>query len=99
MEYPYSGWKNKGGTSDRNAPGGSWKQYWQNHSNGQKWPAYCCVAGCTEKATDGAHMYCPSIDRREWIIPTCHFHNMQKGVEITLKSDMPSSLVSANVNR
>ncbi len=24
-------------------------------------------------------------DRREWIIPTCHFHNMQYGAEYDLK--------------
>ncbi|WP_157833386.1 hypothetical protein [Selenomonas ruminantium] len=97
MGYPLNGWKNKGGTSDRNAPGGSWKQYWQKNTNGQKWPEYCCVEGCYEKATDGAHMYCPSVDRREWIIPTCHFHNMQKGSELTLKNSTPSPLISANV--
>ena len=30
MTYPYYGWKNKGGTDDRDAPGGSWKVYWQS---------------------------------------------------------------------
>ena len=41
MEYSHSGWKNKDGTSDRNALRGA-------GSNTGK---------------DGAHMYCPKIDR------------------------------------
>ena len=95
--YPLTGWKNKGGTSDRDAPGGSWKAYWESQTD-QDWPDFCCVEGCAKKATDGAHMYCPSIDRREWIIPTCHSHNMQKNAVFTLKNTMPSDLISANVS-
>lgn len=98
MTYPLTGWKNKGGTSDRDAPDGSWKKYWQSKTN-QTWPTYCCVSGCTKKATDGAHMYCPSVNMCEWIIPTCHEHNMQYGAEFTLKDSTPSELVSANVNK
>lgn len=94
--YPLTGWKNKGRTSDRDAPGGSWKAYWKTQSD-QDWPTYCCVEGCTEEATDGAHMYCPSVDRREWIIPTCHKHNMQYGAEFNL--DYIPAFVSANVSK
>lgn len=98
MEYPLEGWKNKGGTSDRTAPDGSWKKYWESQSN-QIWPTYCCVKGCYNRATDGAHMYCPCVDRREWIIPTCHSHNMQYGAVFDLKESTPHTLISANVKR
>lgn len=97
MTYPSIGWKNKGGTSDREAPGGSWKSYWESQSR-EQWPLLCCVENCRNFATDGAHMYCPSKDRREWIIPVCHFHNMQYDAIYNLKNSTPSTLVSANVS-
>lgn len=96
MKYPYEGWKNKGGTNDRLAPCGSWKRYWQKNTE-EAWPYCCCVLGCNRPATDGAHMYCPSVNREEYIIPTCHYHNMQYGSIYDLKHTL-SSLVSANVN-
>ena len=94
--YPLTEWKNKGRTSDRDVPGGSWKAYWKTQSD-QACPDFCCVEGCAKKATDGAHMYCPSVDRREWIIPTCHEHNMQYGAEFNL--DYIPAFVSANVSK
>ncbi len=98
MSYPYTGWKNKGGTSDRTAPGGSWKKYWESQTD-ESWPFLCSVKDCNNIATDGAHMYCPSVDRREWIIPTCHSCNMKAGETFTLKKSMPKKLVSANINK
>ena len=68
MSYPREGWKNKGGTDDRDAPGGSWKKYWQSQTD-EVWPSACCVRGCSNNATDGARMYCPKVDRKEYIIP------------------------------
>ena len=95
MSYPNKGWVNKTGTSDRDAPGGSWKEYWISQST-EEWPETCRINGCYKEATDGAHMYCPSVDKREWIVPTCHSHNMQKG---TYELKAGTHLVSANVSK
>lgn len=97
MQYPYVGWKNQGGTDDRNAPGGSWRVYWQSKTD-EKWPDTCCVLGCVRRATEGAHMYCPAVDRSEYIIPSCHYHNMQYNAVYNLKHTL-RSLVSANTNK
>ncbi len=95
MAYPVKGWKNKVGTGVRVAPGGkSWKAYWEENSD-KSWPIKCCIKGCNENATDGAHMYCPSVDRKEWIVPTCHAHNMSAG-EFELKPN--TNMVRANVS-
>lgn len=94
MSYPNEGWKNKGGTSDRNAPGGSWKEYWISKST-EPWPSTCRIKGCSLEATDGAHMYCSSVDMKEWIVPTCHSHNVTAG-EYELKPG--THIVSANVS-
>ena len=97
-KYGFDGWKNKGGTQDRDAPGGSWKKYWESQTD-QEWPDICCVKGCTNKATDGAHMYYPKVGRSEFIIPTCHHCNMQYDAIFDLKKSTPRKLVSANVSK
>ena len=98
MTYPLTGWTNKGGTSDRYAPDGSWKKYWENQT-GQTWPEECSVDGCYNEAEVGAHMYCPDVDYKEWIVPLCHEHNSAKykDTELTLKPSTP--LASANVSK
>lgn len=39
----------------------------------------CTAIGCSEQATDGAHvLLAHSHDRRLYIVPTCRSHNMQQ---------------------
>ena len=83
MRLPLTGWKNKRGTGKRDDP--SMKSLWLR--KGYPWPAECCVSGCHKPATDGAHMINQSSgSMEEWIVPTCHEHNEQEGVELTLKA-------------
>lgn len=86
MGLPAKGWKNKGGTSKR-GENPSMKSLWIKKN--YPWPEKCSVAGCEKCATDGAHMInsqTGSMD--EWIVPTCHFHNEQEDVELTLKGNV-----------
>ena len=83
MKIPADGWVNKRGTSKREE-GQTMKSLWIK--KGYTWPEKCSVKGCEEEATDGAHMINSSSDSmEEWIVPTCHKHNEQEGVELELK--------------
>ena len=65
-----NGWKNKGGTSDRECPiCGSWKTHWERIS-GKKF-GKCLKEGCPNRAEVGAHIFRPSDGQKEWIVPFC----------------------------
>ena len=87
-----SGFKNKKGTSDRDCKCGSWKNHWNNYS-GTLWPNKCCVYGCENKATLGAHVI-NGEDRSETIVPMCDGCNK---VEETFYLKNGTVGVSANV--
>ena len=86
-----SGWKNKGGTAERECKCGSWKQHWINFS-GKKQPNACSVLGCTTIPTLGAHVINPAVSG-EKIIPMCASCNKTTGT-FSIKSEV--TLVSAN---
>ncbi len=67
----YKNVKGSGNLKDDNC--GSWKQHWMKIS-GEKWPTTCCVKGCTNEATDGAHIH-EVGDKKTYIIPMCKEHN------------------------
>lgn len=73
--------KNLNDTSDRiPSTGNSWRQFWEDES-GKKIDK-CRRRGCTEKATDGAHVIkADSDDRRWYIVPLCHKCNMKPSSE------------------
>jgi hypothetical protein len=89
-----TGWKNKGGTSERSPCGcGTWKQHWKNISTKQ-WPKKCSVNGCNNSAEVGAHLWNPKVEG-EKIVPFCKKCNAQgTDVEFSLKDDV--DFVSAN---
>lgn len=54
----------------------------------------CCVLGCGETATDGAHVWkCDSdgkrltSDPKEYIVPMCHEDNLQHEEDFDTKAD------------
>lgn len=85
-------WKHKGGTAGRECNCGSWKQHWINNS-GLKWPHKCSVNGCSNVATDGAHVINDN-ETGEWIVPTCTSCNNKKNDIFDLKGGI--TLVRAN---
>ena len=53
----------------------SWKDFWLDKTN-YKWPDYCPIVGCSEKATLGAHVYIVGDPyNRVFIMPMCDEHN------------------------
>lgn len=80
---------------ERDIPRGyeSWLDYWKKNT-GTSNPC-CCVKGCSKMATDGAHVYRSGIvDRKIYIVPMCHEHNMQRGSELEIKDS--TKLVPVN---
>lgn len=73
--------KNLNDTFDRiPSTGNSWRQFWEDKS-GKKFDK-CGRRGCTEKATDGAHVQKADSDDRHWyIVPLCHKCNMKPSSE------------------
>lgn len=69
---------NINGTSSNTCRCGSWKQHWINQS-GERWPAYCSVIGCMERASVGAHVQKIRGSQSWYIIPLCTHHNNQFG--------------------
>ena len=84
--------KNVTGTKDRKCSCSSWINHWHNHSKQNA--KVCRAKGCSQVATDGAHVRkCLSTDECEYIIPFCREHNKKVGcIEINTGTD----LVSAN---
>ena len=90
-EVTASGWKNKGGTSNRSCSCGSWKSHWINCS-GKPWPKTCSVSRCIFPAASGLHVINPDVSG-EKIVPGCASCN-QRNDEFALKNGV--TLVSAN---
>lgn len=86
-----TGWSNKKGTSDRSCKCGNWKDHWVKFAKKQ-WPDTCSVAGCTSKATVGAHVINSAV-QGEHIVPMCDSCN-KLGVTFSLKGNI--TLPSAN---
>ena len=59
------------GSSQQTVSGG-WRAYWEKHMNpqGYTWPTNCCIKGCTNPATMGAHIYLKK-NQQNFILPTC----------------------------
>ncbi|CAG9259217.1 conserved hypothetical protein [Burkholderia diffusa] len=89
--------RNAAGTAERDCACKGWLNHWKNYS--EKSAPYCSVDGCTEMATDGAHVTLPNhadpaTKSRHWIAPMCHDHNMKHGA--TFRSIFKVTVVSAN---
>lgn len=57
---------------------GDWLKYWESQA-GEK-AGTCHRLGCSEDATDGAHVQLvDSVDRNWYIVPLCHQCNCQFG--------------------
>jgi len=67
------GWKNKGGTCDRECTCGAWKTHWENFSKRKfNKQLLCSSEGCDDEAKHGAHVFHSSAeDLKEWIVPLC----------------------------
>ena len=94
MALPCEGWKNKSGTAERSCLCGTWKQHWINNS-GKTWPSTCSVAGCSNAATLGAHVYNADVTG-EKIVPMCDSCN-KRNDEFSLKGGV--TLVTANKSK
>lgn len=96
MALPINGWKNKKGTSNRSCSCGSWKQHWV-YGSGKSWPAKCCISGCSNSATLGAHIINSSSSVcGEYIVPACDSCNKLSS-EFSLMGGI--TLVSANMQK
>jgi hypothetical protein len=58
------------GSKDDN---GRWKAFWKKHAH-KTWPETCQIYGCSDDATDGAHIYVKgwTSNKFYYILPTCH---------------------------
>lgn len=74
--------KNIRGTGDSS---GSWLVKWKA-ANGYSPsdPIPCAVRGCTDRATDGAHVIKSYTGLQQFIVPMCHSHNLQYGKEFEI---------------
>ena len=78
-----------------NSNGSGWLTKYKEHFGYPESKALnCCVLGCGETATDGAHVWkCDSdgirltSDTKKYIVPMCHEHNTQFGCSFDTKSD------------
>jgi len=73
----FGSWCNVEGSGDEvPSDGGAWKEFYKKRNNGN-WPRNCCVYGCREKATVGAHVR--RLDGIQWseeyIAPMCYRDN------------------------
>lgn len=66
---------------------GNWLEYWEK-ATGTK-AGKCHKIGCTQQATDGAHVQLddPS-DNRWYIVPLCHACNCQFGKHFTVRGPL-----------
>ena len=88
--------KNINGTSPNNCKCGTWISHWKRFS--QQTITKCAIKGCTENATDGAHIQkANSLDMSWYIVPLCHGCNMKKNKTLELKPNI--KLVSANKSK
>ena len=89
-------WKNEKKTSNRVPPNDSWIDFWKENS-GEKCPEECSVQGCSDIATDGAHVICDEI-AGEYIIPMCKKCNNPNNTE-SFKLKIGTVAVSANASK
>lgn len=64
------------GTGTCTTGDGLWKKFWLGKS-GKQWLAECCIWGCTNSATDGAHVELKNRSHY-YILPMCHTCNTSK---------------------
>uniref|UniRef100_A0A7M5XEY8 Uncharacterized protein n=1 Tax=Clytia hemisphaerica TaxID=252671 RepID=A0A7M5XEY8_9CNID len=68
--------QNIDGTSICGPPTPSWKQFWLDKSGRRVIPKKCQISGCTNRATDGAHVWIKGYNgvplKRMYILPTCN---------------------------
>ena len=68
---------------------GNWIKYWED-ATGLK-ASTCHKIGCSEKATDGAHVQLVGSENRKWyIVPLCHTCNCQRGAEFSVTGPLVS---------
>ena len=78
-----------------NSNGSGWLTKYKEHFGYLESEALnCCVFGCGETATDGAHVWkCDSngtrseSDKKLYIVPMCHEDNLQYGKHFDTKAD------------
>ena len=86
-------WYHVEGSGNKKYCGGSWKKYHEERS-GQPWRTECCICGCTQEATDGAHV--ERLDGSyygEYIAPICDSHNRAKNTVTPIKLNVGTVLV------
>ena len=87
-------WYHVEGSGKQKYIGGSWKKFHEERS-GRKWPERCCICGCTNDATDGAHV--KKIDllstSGEYIAPICDSHNRARDTSTPIKLNVGTVLV------
>lgn len=92
--------KNEVGTSQRpRCSCGSWLDHWKKYS--KKPPGKCCVAGCNNDATVGAHVTRPAAQNHDYrthsyLVPMCSEHNGSHGQTFSTKEGC--TFVWANVS-
>ena len=68
---------------------GNWIRYWENATNLKA--GTCHFYGCSEAATDGAHVKLVDANDNRWfIVPLCHMHNCQFGDTFFVKGPLVS---------
>ena len=88
-----SNWHNA--TEQNKCNDGSWKDYWKN-TTGETWPSKCCKVGCTNCATDGAHVQNSLYGKEMYIVPLCHECNAPYSSDKKFSLKQGSILVRAN---
>ena len=94
MTFPYSGWKNKIGTTDRACSCGTWKNHWLQCSD-KPWPAYCSVYGCLHPPSLGTHIVNLSVSDQQ-IVPMCSSCNR---LDLIFNLNVGVTSVSANKSK
>lgn len=68
---------------------GDWIRYWEE-ATGLKADT-CHRIGCSNKATDGAHVQLVDSDNHKWyIVPLCHECNCKRGEKFYVKGPLVS---------
>ena len=69
--------RNVKGTGACRTGDGSWKKFWLRKSGRKIWPEKCCIWGCKDSPTDGAHVELKNKSHY-YILPMCHRCNTSK---------------------
>lgn len=74
---------------------GNWLAYWENATGIEA--NRCHKLGCTQHATDGAHVQLDdSNDKRWYVVPLCHKCNCQFGEHFLVEGPLVS-VIAPNV--